>query len=117
MQTPIQVIQLDLAEGQFAAVSIQKAFDNGAAAVGGKAEVLDPALLLLLDQILNDRIFGIGKPIDITLTNIMTKIKIEVIGLAVFQLLLENGCGFFHVFHIKAGILCGQEIAVSGVLT
>ena len=61
--------------------------------MGGKAEMLDPSLLFLLDKVIDySPLFVLiyGKRVFI---DVVKQIKIEIFDLAFLQLILENGCG------------------------
>ena len=97
LKRPVQIIELDLAEFHMLAISVQKAFHNVIASMGGKSQMTDTPFFLLLHQVIENTVFFIQISINIHFTYVVEQIKIKIIHSAFFQLCFKNA---FHLVHV-----------------
>ena len=117
LEVPVQIVELELAELHVLPHRVQELPDHRQGAVGGKAQVADAAVPLLLQQILHHPILGGEVWLHVALVHVVEQIEVEVLHAAAAQLLLKNG---LHpvgpdVVHIVAGELVCQEEALPGI--
>ena len=107
LEGPVQVVELDLAELHVVPVSLQEAAHHRHAGVGGEAQALDPARGLLLLEVGIDAVLGVQIGVDVHFADVVKEVEIEIVHLALFQLLLENLFHLAHVVQAVAGELGG----------
>ena len=112
---PVQIVQLDL--GEIPLVGSDHFFQHGDGGMGAEAQLLDPSLFLLLDEVLQ------AAPAKVALYAVFVhdavhQIEVDVVGVEALQLLLEHGLvvrvGPGHVLggQLEAGaVILGQHLA------
>ena len=113
---PVQEVELQLAELHLIAVAVQEVRQAGKIGMTGKAQVPDAALLLLLDEIVHDAPTRIVVYMYRVFIHVVQQIEVEVLHLALLQLLLKDVGGIIGLRHHVAGELGGQIEAVPGIL-
>ncbi len=83
--------------------------------MGGKAQVPDTSRRLLRHQIAVDAVAFIQIGVDVHFAHIVEQVKIEVAGLAFFQLFLKDSLHLVHIGKVIAGELGGEIVAVPGI--
>ena len=116
LEGPVQVVDLELAELDVIPVGLQEAAHHRHAAVGGEAQVLDAAIGLLGGEVGIDAVLGVQVGVDVHFADIVEEVEVEVVHLALLQLLLEYLLHFAHVVQVVARELGGQIEALPGIL-
>ena len=115
LKRPVQVVELNLAELHLIAVAVQEVLQAVVARVAGEAQVADAAKLFLLQEVVHDAPAGVGIGLDGLLVHVVQQVEVEVIHLALAQLLLEDGGGIVALADLMARELRGQVVAVPGI--
>ena len=114
LQGPVQIVELDLAEFHMLSVGIQELLQILRRAVAGEAQMLDPPLPLLFNEIFDNAPTGIGIGGIGVLTNVMQQVEVKILDTAFFQLLVKYGRRVVVVADLMTGIFGGEVIAVPG---
>ena len=115
LERQIQIIQLHLAELHPVAVLREKPLSYIKAAVHGKSQMLYPAVLLLLPQIIHYTVAFVEILLDIHLAYIMEEIKIKILHPALLQLFLEYLFYLVHIGKIVSGEFIRKIEALSRI--
>ena len=107
---------MQLAELHLVAVAVQEVRQAGQVGMAGEAQMLDAALLLLLNEIVHDAPLGILVHMDGILIDVVQQVEIKIVHLTLLQLLLKDVGGVVGLRHHVAGELGGQTEALAGVL-
>ena len=87
LESPVQVVELQLAEFHIFAIGVQEAFQHRQIAMAGKAQVPDAAVALLCHQIAVNMIFFIVQiSVDIHFADIVEQVEIKVFHIQLFEL-------------------------------
>ena len=115
LEGPVDIVELDLAELHVLAVGLQKALHHVVAAVGGKAQVADAALGLLLQQIVQNAVLRVQVGVDVHFADVVKQVEVEIIHSALLQLLFKYLLYLGHIGQVIAWKLGGQIKALPGV--
>ena len=115
LESPVDVVELQLAELHVLAVGLQEPLEHRHRPVAGKAQVADAAVFLLLHQIVIDAVLGVQVGVNVHLTHIVEQIEVEVVHLALLELLLEDLLHLGHVGQVIAGELVGNVEFLPGI--
>ena len=115
LETPVDIVYLQLAEFHVLPVLVQKPPDDGQGAVRGKAEMADAPVFLLLFQVGENAVALVQIGVDVHLADVVEEVEIEMVRAALFQLRFENLLHFVDVPEIVAGELGGEIKAVPRV--
>ena len=109
LEPPVEVVQLHLAELHMLAVGVEEALQHVHAAVDRKAQMADAARLFLLEQVRDRAVLGIVEiRVDVELAHVVRQVEVEVVHLALLELLLEDLLHLAEVGQIVAGELVRQ---------
>ena len=117
LEVPVQIVELNLAKLHLVAIGGQKALHHLIFAVGGKTEMTDASLGLLLQQIGNGvigRVVQIG--VDVLFIDVVQQVEVKIFGAALFELLLKDLLHMAEVGDVIAGELGGKTVAFPGIL-
>ena len=90
LQRPVQIVELDLTELHFLPMPLQKLLQRGQTRVRGEAQMPDPAIFLLLQQIRDDVPPRVLIDPDGVFVDVVQQIEIKILHAALLQLPFED---------------------------
>ena len=115
LESPVQEIQLDLAEFHILAIGVEETLHHVQISMGGKAQMPNSAGLFLLHQIFVNSVFFIQIGVYIHLADVVEEVKIKVFHPAFFQLFFKDFLHLVHIGKIVARKLGRKVIALSRI--
>ena len=115
LESPVDVVELQLAELHVLAVGLQEPLEHRHRPVAGEAQVADAAVLLLLHQVVIDAVLGVQVGVDVHLAHVVEQVEVEVVHLALFELFLEDLLHLGHVGQVVAGEFVGNVEFLPGI--
>ena len=116
LKRPVQIVQLDLAEGHLLAIQVQKGAQVVHLPMAGKAQEADAPQPALLKQVIHDAQLRVAESGGCGFAHIVQQVEIEVAYPAFLQLLFEDGGGSAPGGGHVAGKLRGQQVALAGII-